>query len=74
MLKDMHKWFVKYGNDLPTKNVVVHLRKKSAFQIAQDYANTFKYVEVYKRTYADRAILVAGICNGYKQGKAWDEG
>ena len=70
-MRDMHKWFIRYGNELPLKDGVVYLRKNQAFSIAQEYSKRFVYVLIYKRTYDEHSVCVASILNGVKLGKEW---
>lgn len=56
--RNMHKWFVRYGNTLPCHNTVVHLRKKAAEQLYEEYATQYTYVQLCKFTYDNEHAII----------------
>lgn len=65
--RNMHKWFIKYGNTLPCHNSVVYLRKKVAEQLFDEYATQYKYVWLCKHTYDNEHAIIVKIHEQYER-------
>ena len=68
-MRNMHKWFVRYGNTLPCKNTVVHLRKKSAELLFDMYTSHYPYVQLCKYTYDNDHAIIVKLFEPYMRGE-----